>query len=294
MAEIDDALTAALATLPPKPGDEAPQAAKKRYSELVSQQVALALGTELRRRGLKEARPGAGTETGAGAGAERRMAGGLGAKKVDVTWATEESGLLLGISVKTINFRDSKTRNFQKNLVNRRGDMLMEAVTLHRRFPYAVLAGLFFLDSEAANDGTDKRRSTFLNAHARLQLFTGRNDPADREEQFERFYLILLDSGQTGAAPETAAPPPPTPPTPAGQTDDLFATAPLVAATPLTPSPLVGEGRGGGGTPLLRPFQVGTPDRELALGDILDDLLALVAQRNPDFYELRDGRLIPA
>ena len=241
MAEIDDRLHRALRALPPKPDDGAVQAAKKRYSELVSQQVALALGAELRQRGLKEARPFS-SATGPDAGAERRMAGGLGAKKVDVTWATEESGLLLGISVKTINFRDSKTRNFQKNLVNRRGDMLMEAVTLHRRFPYAVLAGLFFLDSEAAADGTDKRRSTFLNAHARLQLFTGRNDPAGREEQFERFYLILLDSAR------------------------------------LT----------------LRAFQVGAPDRELALAEVLDDLLGLVAQRNPDFYELRDGRLIPA
>ena len=280
MAEIDDALAEALATLPPKPGDEAPQAAKKRYSELVSQQVALALGTELRRRGLKEARPGSGAE--AGAGAERRMAGGLGAKKVDVTWATEESGLLLGISVKTINFRDSKTRNFQKNLVNRRGDMLMEAVTLHRRFPYAVLAGLFFLDSEAANDGTDKRRSTFLNAHARLQLFTGRNDPADREEQFERFYLILLDSARMGIPVPAVQPPLRPPPSLSAPTDDLFASAPLE------------EADGGESPRVLRPFQVGAPNRELALVDILDDLLALVAQRNPDFYELRDGRLIPA
>jgi hypothetical protein len=242
MAEIDDRLAEALAALPPKPGDEAAQAAKKRYSELVSQQVALALGAELRRRGLKEARPLPAGGGESGEGAERRMAGGLGAKKVDVTWATEESGLLLGISVKTINFRDSKTRNFQKNLVNRRGDMLMEAVTLHRRFPYAVLAGLFFLDSEAEHDGTDKRRSTFLNAHARLALFTGRDDPAGREEQFERFYLILLDSAC------------------------------------LT----------------LRPFQVGEPGHELAFADILDDILALVAQRNPDFYELRDGRLLSA
>jgi len=278
MAEIDERLAEALGSLPPKPGDEAPQAAKKRYSELVSQQVALALGAELRRRGLKEARPAPGGGGGPDAGAERRMAGGLGAKKVDVTWATEESGLLLGISVKTINFRDSKTRNFQKNLVNRRGDMLMEAVTLHRRFPYAVLAGLFFLDSEAANDGTEKRRSTFLNAHARLQLFTGRNDPADREEQFERFYLILLDSARTGPRPA----PPPSAHRP-GPTADLFAPAPLTEAA-----------RDAASEPLLRPFQVGAPERELALADMLDDLLSLVAQRNPDFYELRDGRLIPA
>ncbi len=125
------------------------------------------------------------------------MSGGLGAKKVDVTWATETDGLLLAISVKTINFEDAKTGNFQKNLINRRGDMLMEAVTLHRRFPYAVLAGFFFLDKGAASDDTSKRRSTFVNAHGRLQLFTGRSDPAGREEQFERFYVLLLEASPT-------------------------------------------------------------------------------------------------
>lgn len=125
------------------------------------------------------------------------MAGGIGAKKVDVTWATEESGLLLGISIKTINYRDARSGNFQKNLINRRGDMLIEAVTLHRRFPYAVLAALFFLDAGAARDGTNQRRSTFENAHQRLALFTGRDDPGGRDEQFEEFYLLLLDSGAT-------------------------------------------------------------------------------------------------
>lgn len=199
MARIDDLLAKSLKDLPAKPDDGAPQAAKKRYSEQVSQQVALALAAELRLRGLKRARPADGNESGE-SGAERRMAGGLGAKKVDVTWATEESGLLCAISVKTINFRDRSTGNFQKNLINRRGDMLMEAVTLHRRFPYAVLAGLFFLDKDAANDATVKRRSTLVNAHNRLQLFTGRNDPAGREEQFERFYLILLDASPTSVS----------------------------------------------------------------------------------------------
>src|SRR5690554_142151 len=60
----------------------------------------------------------------------------VSAKKVDVTWTTPESGLLLGISVKSISFRDTKTNNYQKNLTNRRGDMLFESTTPHRRFPY--------------------------------------------------------------------------------------------------------------------------------------------------------------
>lgn len=198
MARIDDLLTTALNSLPSKPADSASQSDKKKYSESVSQVVALAVAEELRIRGLAEARPAPPGTIGS-SGAERRMAGGLGAKKVDVTWATEEAGLILAISIKTINFRDSRTSNFQKNLVNRRGDMLMEAVTLHRRFPYAVLGAFFFLDKDAANDGTQRRKSTFLNAHSRLKLFTGRNDPAGRDEQFERFYLILLDANQTGS-----------------------------------------------------------------------------------------------
>jgi hypothetical protein len=113
---------------------------------------------------------------------------------VDVSWATEESGLLLALSVKTINFRDRRSGNFQKNLTNRRGDMLFESITLHRRFPYAVLAGFLFLDQDAAKDNTGRRRTTFDNAHSRLELFSGRDDPAGRDEQYERLFIVLLDA----------------------------------------------------------------------------------------------------
>ena len=68
-----------------------------------------------RARGMDGARPAGPGEVGL-SGAERRLAGGIGAKKVDVTWATEESGLILAVSVKTILFKDSRTQNFQKNL----------------------------------------------------------------------------------------------------------------------------------------------------------------------------------
>jgi hypothetical protein len=243
VARIDELLDAALRALPAKPDDAAGRTEKKRYSELVSEAVARALGHELRARGLAQARPApaGGVDR---SGAERRMAGGLGAKKVDVTWATEESGLLLAISIKSINFRDVRTRNFQKNLMNRRGDMLIEAVTLHRRFPYSVLAGLFFLDSGAESDATDRRRSTFVNSHPRLRLFTGRDDPAGRDEQFERLYLILLDASPAAVG--------------------------------------------------LRAYEVGKPEVPVPLEVIIDDLLRIVAERNPDFYEFDAGRLLRA
>ena len=180
-SRIDDAMEAAIKSCGHKPADTAPQAQKKNYNEKVSSAVALALAEELRQRGMAEARP-SGFGTVGVSGAERRLAGGIGAKKVDVTWATEESGLILAISVKTILFRDSKTKNYQKNLTNRRADMLNEAVTLHRRFPYAVLAGFLILDAGAEHDDTPRRRSTFLNVGPRFRLFTGRVDPAGRDE----------------------------------------------------------------------------------------------------------------
>jgi hypothetical protein len=159
----------------------------------MSAKGAVAMAEELRHRGMGEARPSGPGDVGT-FGAEGRLAGGIGAKKVDVTWTTEESGLLLGISVKTINFRDGRSMNFQKNLTNRPGDMVGEALTLHRRFPYAVAAGFLFLDKDAKNDQTKQRKSTFENAFPRLRIFTGRQDPAGRDEQFERLHLLLVDA----------------------------------------------------------------------------------------------------
>ena len=194
----DSVLTSALNQLPQKPEDSASRAEKQNYSQSMSAVIAVALAEILRSRGCDDARP-APPGTLGGSGAERRLAGGIGAKKVDVTWTTEESGLLLGISVKTINFRDKKTKNYQKNLTNRRGDMLIEAVSLHRRFPYAVLAGMLFLDHGAARDETNSRNSTFENAHPRTRLFTGRHDPADREEQYEGLYIVLAQASPLGS-----------------------------------------------------------------------------------------------
>lgn len=190
---VDLRIQQALRGLPVKPADSASQSAKKKYSEDMSAALALAFAAELRDRGLTGTRPESSANR-ATSGAERRISGGIGAKRVDVSSATDDSGLLFGMSIKTINFRDKRSNNFQKNLTNRRGDMLFEAVTLHRRFPYAVLCGLLILDAAAAVDGTDRRQSTFMNAHKRLRLFTGRDDPAGRDEQYEKFYIALAAS----------------------------------------------------------------------------------------------------
>jgi hypothetical protein len=219
---------------------ESYEARKQAYSQDMSAAAALALSEAARQRGMREALPRPPGSSGP-AGAERRMAGGIGAKKVDVTWATEECGLIFSASVKTINWRDGKSGNFQKNLTNRRGDMLFEAVTLHRRFPYAVVLGFLFLDEGARVDDTGQRNSTFHNAHQRLKLFTGRDDPGDREEQFERLFILLVNASPAGS----------------------------VASC----------------------YRVGFPDDPVSMDDALEEALQIVADRNPDFYEVRDGRL---
>lgn len=241
MARANDLLVAGLKTLGAKPPDTADRATKQNYSQRVSNVVALAFAEELRQRGLNGARPAMPGELGL-SGAERRMAGGLGPKRVDVTWATEESGLLLAISVKSINFMDRKSKAYQKNLTNRRGDMLFESVTLHRRFPYAVLAGFLILDKGATEDDTSQRKSTFENAHARLELFTGRDDPAGRDEQYERLFVCVFDPNQFAPGFET--------------------------------------------------YAVGVPTSPLELEVVFDELVGLLAERNNDFYEVVDGKLV--
>lgn len=198
---VDTLLLAGLKGLYDKPALNSSQATKRKYSQDMSGVIAVALAEEFRLRGLPGTKPAGLGET-RGTGAERRLAGGIGAKKVDVSWTTEESGLLLGASVKTINWRDGNSKNFQKNLTNRREALLFESVTLHRRFPYAVLGGFMFLDKDARNDGTARRNDTFSNAFTRLRLFTGRFDPAGREEQYERLDLLLVDATPFGSTYE--------------------------------------------------------------------------------------------
>ena len=113
MSEAENFLVEALRRLGTKPSSNE-RADKKAFSEKLSAALAPAFAAELRRRGFISARPAPPGLYGT-SGAERRMAGGIGAKKVDVTCATEESGLLLAASIKTINFVDASSKNYQKN-----------------------------------------------------------------------------------------------------------------------------------------------------------------------------------
>src|SRR5262245_2599146 len=78
------------------PTKVASQAEKKRYSERLSARLAIEVAEGLRASGFPRVRP---VRSGPG---ERAFQGGLGPKKVDVSYSDEQHGLLLAVSIKTI------------------------------------------------------------------------------------------------------------------------------------------------------------------------------------------------
>jgi len=127
---------------------------------------------------------------------ERAFQGGLGPKKVDVSYADERHGLLLAVSVKTIT-----SAPFGKNLKNRFADLCTEAITLHMRFPYSVVCALFVFPAMADADVTPSRAiSTFQRAMKLFATIGGREEYTDPGEKFESITMMLFQP-VTEAAP---------------------------------------------------------------------------------------------
>jgi hypothetical protein len=174
------------------PDDKAPQARKKRYSEVLSANLAVEVAAGLRSMGFS------GTKPIRGGPGEKAFQGGLGPKKVDVSFSDERHGLLLAISIKSINFAP-----FGKNLANRFGDLCTEAINLHMRFPYSVVCALFAMPVAANEDITPRRvHSTFQRASRVFATISGRTEYTDPPEKFEHIAMMLFQpAGVAGAIP---------------------------------------------------------------------------------------------
>src|SRR5438093_13226759 len=82
------------------------QADKKNYAERLSRAIAWMIGDALRPRF-----PGISPDE-SGKRHEAISFGGKGPIKIDVNFSTPELGLALGVSVKTLNFRDPKSARY--------------------------------------------------------------------------------------------------------------------------------------------------------------------------------------
>lgn len=99
-------------------------------------------------------------------------------KKVDVIASSIVSGLQVGFSLKGMNFRDTKGRQFDKNLTGRTYELQDEVSVIHRYQPASFLVALYFMPIGATVDKkADSTPSSFARTVVHLRNRTGRLDP---------------------------------------------------------------------------------------------------------------------
>lgn len=151
------------------------RARKKNYSQRLSDAIARRLVFDLDRsfRGIEHG--------------EKRAGGRDGPVRVDVRYHTNY-GLGLGISIKTLNFKDGRSGRYTKNLQRIDKELHAEAAQLHGFQPKAVLAALVLLPDDARRDGAHGR-SSFQHACEVFRKRAGRAAETDPEGRFELFFL---------------------------------------------------------------------------------------------------------
>lgn len=191
-----DALNAA----DPRPDAFAKREPKKAYSERLSNRIAVLIANRLRaikqfKGEILPAPDGSGREKPVPSGSFNKP------KKTDVNYSTL-SGLELLVSIKTLGFRDVLTDKkkgeqrlgrYTKNMVRNDHELRAEAMDFHERYPFAVLAALFFIPRDACDDGEDDNKSSFAHAVMTFRTRAGRGRPDEPAQMFELFYIGLYD-----------------------------------------------------------------------------------------------------
>jgi hypothetical protein len=187
----------ALEKAEPRPGVKEAQTPKKNYAERLSRNIATCVANALRRKfpGIMP------TETGEKQESRARTAKGL--KKLDVNYSTPQLGLALGVSIKSINFRDYSKKNdkigrYSKNYSRNDNELRAEATDYHQRQPYAVLIAVIFLPIDSCDDaGTGKGKEQGISSFgACVRYFrprANRKSPRDDVDLFERVFIALYE-----------------------------------------------------------------------------------------------------
>ncbi len=183
------------------------RAQKKNWSERLSRELAVHVAQglrELKFRGvLPEPDPANPSRV---AGHESRARTSKGIKKLDVNYSTPELGLALGVSIKTLNFRDEKSRRYTKNFTRIDNELRAEAMDYHERQPYAVMIGLVFLPLDSCTDGvarsaTKPNPSSFAQSIRVFRNRAARVKPSDSPEKFERIFVACYGEAAGGDVP---------------------------------------------------------------------------------------------
>jgi len=133
-----------------------------------------------------------------GKGHESKARTSKGYKKLDVNYSTPELGLGLGVSIKTINAVDAKSKRYTKNYTRVDAELRAEAADYHERQPYSTMVAVIFLPLAACSDASERDPSSFGAAVRLFRNRAGRQGPTDSGMLFERVFLGLYDT-----SPET-------------------------------------------------------------------------------------------
>ncbi|AGC47226.1 hypothetical protein MYSTI_05953 [Myxococcus stipitatus DSM 14675] len=199
----------------PRPVLSAPREAKKNYAERLSRALAMMMADRLRPK--YRGRQHTITPTADEQEHEASVSGEGGSKRVDVAVWHRRDGLLLDLSIKTLSFQDwdekkKRAGRYTKNMSRNDHELQAEASRIHRRQPYAVLAGLMFMPMSSCDDG-ERDKSSFAHAVVTFRERSGRLGPDDlRYERFERFFIALYqyegpEAGQVRFFDVARAPP---------------------------------------------------------------------------------------
>jgi hypothetical protein len=194
----------------PRPPEEAARDSKKNYAQRLSEASAVWFASHLRSF-FPEILP-----KPDGAGTESLARTGKGIKRLDVNYSTVQLGLGLGVSIKTLNYKDPKTQRYTKNPTRLDNELRAEAMDYHERQPFSVLVAIVLLPIDAASDGDPTRPKTSWSSFAQvvsvLRHRVGRASPRDEAQLFEAGFVGLYEHegrnrGDVGFFDLTDAPP---------------------------------------------------------------------------------------
>jgi hypothetical protein len=124
----------------------------------------------------------------------KRTAGSLrGQRQLDVNFSTPQHGLALGISLKSVHLRDVTTGRYTHNMKRNEEELRIEASGYHKRQPYAVMIGVLFIPFDSCDDAKKNNPSSFGSWVRHLRPYSGRTEPEDEIDRFEKLYIALYE-----------------------------------------------------------------------------------------------------
>lgn len=196
-----------LSACEPRPDDEDGREEKGKYAVRFADKMAVCIANGLRSkfkafRNVKPNPDGTGTESPALAV--------RGVKRLDVNFSDLKLGLGLGISLKSVHFRDiGGAHLYTHNRKRNDEELRTEASGYHERQPYAVMAAVVFLPYAACDDARKTHPSSFGSWVQYLRPLAGREEPRDDIQRFERVFVALYDpSGKSMEFFDVMKPPP--------------------------------------------------------------------------------------